>query len=263
MKYQVEVLQLAHCRYTHILTGSPIAVTQNAQPSTQGDLGKEKLRLEEKSNFIDLGKRKRERGCVFRPSEYFGARQVLPVAKTMSSREIAEMTGKNHADVLRDIRNMLLELTGDTSGLSKFAASYLDSQNRSQPCFSLPKRETLILTSGYSIAQRARIIDRWQALESIQALALPSYQDALRQLADTLDKQSQLEQKITDDAPKVEFAMAVRRMDGCCSIEDIPNAGTCAISCTWKATRAKTYPLILRTNQIWIVIWVAFSQAQT
>ena len=33
----------------------------------------------------------------------------------MTSREIAELTGKNHADVLRDIRNMLEVLKKDAS----------------------------------------------------------------------------------------------------------------------------------------------------
>ncbi len=40
---------------------------------------------------------------------------------TMCSLEIAELTGKNHADVMRDIRVMLEKLN---IGVSKFAASY-------------------------------------------------------------------------------------------------------------------------------------------
>ena len=40
---------------------------------------------------------------------------LATTALTMTSREIAELTGKNHADVLRDIRNMLEVLKKDAS----------------------------------------------------------------------------------------------------------------------------------------------------
>lgn len=81
---------------------------------------------------------------------------------TMSSREIAELTGKRHDNVMRDIEKMLdaLELAH-----LKFEGSYKDSTGRTLPCFNLPKRETLILVSGYSVELRAKIIDRWQELE--------------------------------------------------------------------------------------------------
>ena len=82
---------------------------------------------------------------------------------TMSSREIAELTGKNHADVLRDIRNMLEVLKKDASS---FAGIYKDAYGRDKACFNLPKRETLILVSGYNVVMRAKIIDRWQELEA-------------------------------------------------------------------------------------------------
>lgn len=94
---------------------------------------------------------------------------------TMSSREIAELTGKNHADVMRDIRAMLDSLKKDASS---FADIYSDAYGRSQPCFSLQKRETLILVSGYDVAMRAAIIDRWQELEAKQpsnVVAMPDF----------------------------------------------------------------------------------------
>lgn len=86
---------------------------------------------------------------------------------TMTSREIATLTGKEHRNVLRDIK--ALEEQGVISPLT-FERTYLDAQGKERPCYELPKRETLILTSGYSATQRAAIIDRWLQLETANAL---------------------------------------------------------------------------------------------
>ena len=61
---------------------------------------------------------------------------------TMSSREIAELTGKRHDHVIVDIRKML-----DGLGLHSpdFSGQYIDSTGRSLPCFLLPKRETMVM----------------------------------------------------------------------------------------------------------------------
>ncbi len=99
---------------------------------------------------------------------------------TMSSLEIAERTGKNHADVMRDIKVQLGALLGD-GGLSKFADTYRHAQNKQEyNCYLLPKRECLILVSGYSVALRAAIIDRWAELEAAAAgPTLPNFADPI------------------------------------------------------------------------------------
>ena len=87
---------------------------------------------------------------------------------TMSSLEIAELTGKRHDHVMADIRKMLDDLELQ---YPEFSGHYKDGRGRTQDCFNLPKRESLILVSGYSAVLRARIIDRWQELE--QGFAVP------------------------------------------------------------------------------------------
>lgn len=83
---------------------------------------------------------------------------------TMSTLEIAARTGKRHTHVLRDADKMLTEL-GFTE--PRFGLSYKDSTGRELRCLNLPKRECLILVSGYSVELRARIIDRWMELEAM------------------------------------------------------------------------------------------------
>ena len=93
-------------------------------------------------------------------------KSVSVVVKSMSSLEIAELTGKDHAKVLIDIRKMLDELgilTSDFSTVRKVRGKEYD-------VFNLPKRETIILVSGYSVAMRAAIVDRWQELEAKELL---------------------------------------------------------------------------------------------
>ena len=63
---------------------------------------------------------------------------------TMSSREIAELTGKNHKHVMADVRNMLDELGIQSA---EFSADYRDARGRKQPVFSLPKDLTLTLAA--------------------------------------------------------------------------------------------------------------------
>lgn len=81
----------------------------------------------------------------------------------MSSREIADLTGKRHDHVMADVSKMLREIDRD---IPNFRGIYLDSMNRKQKEYLLPKRETLILVSGYSVVLRTRIIDRWMELEA-------------------------------------------------------------------------------------------------
>lgn len=54
----------------------------------------------------------------------------------MSSLEVAELTGKRHADVMRDIRNLLDQGVAERN----FALSeYKDSTGRKLPCYNHKK----------------------------------------------------------------------------------------------------------------------------
>ena len=94
--------------------------------------------------------------------------------QTMSSREIAELTGKQHKDVLYDTRKMLEDLGIDSAD---FSAQYKDSTGRSLPCFNLDKELTLTLVAGYNVKLRLAIIKRWQELEAQQkpSFSLPNF----------------------------------------------------------------------------------------
>lgn len=83
--------------------------------------------------------------------------------KLMDSREIAELTGKRHDHVIRDIEEQIGKLDG---GLPRFGDTYTNPQNgQHYKCYRLPYRETMILISGYSVELRAKVIDRWMELE--------------------------------------------------------------------------------------------------
>lgn len=103
----------------------------------------------------------------------------------ISSVEIAQLCEKRHDNVMADIRNMLVELKIQSP---EFSGDYTDSRGRSYPCFFLPKRETLILVSGYRVDLRAKIIDRLEELESQLVQKIPTLPEALRKLADQVEQ---------------------------------------------------------------------------
>ena len=82
----------------------------------------------------------------------------------MTSLEIAELTGKQHKDVLKAIRNMepsWLKVTGRNFALSE----YKDPTGRSLPCYVLTKTECLYIATKFNDEARAKLVLRWEELE--------------------------------------------------------------------------------------------------
>ncbi|WP_426134944.1 phage antirepressor KilAC domain-containing protein [Pseudomonas sp. PWP3-1b2] len=126
----------------------------------------------------------------------------------MSSREVADLTGKQHHHVVRDIKHNLAELNLDAS---KFGCIYLDASNRKQTEYLLPPDLVMTLLTGYSVPLRHRVVTRLHELESVSRhVAIPqSLPEALRFAADLADKNGELQRLISDQAPKV---AAIKRL---------------------------------------------------
>ena len=84
----------------------------------------------------------------------------------MSSRELAELTGKQHAHVIRDIRAML-ESLGDDPVLDHVRE---DKDARGYTaCVHLNRELTELLLTGYSVSLRLKVIRRLAELEAAAA----------------------------------------------------------------------------------------------
>lgn len=132
---------------------------------------------------------------------------VIGGMPSMTSREISDLTGKEHRNVARDIKTMLEDLKIDALSFERI---YLDGSNRKQTEYQLPKDLTLTLVSGYNVVMRKRIIDRWLELEGAPAPTIDPMQvlsdpAAMRGLLLTYtEKVLTLESKVAEQAPKVE-----------------------------------------------------------
>ena len=137
-------------------------------------------------------------------------------AQTMSSREIAELTGKEHFHILRDIKAMLAELG---IGESSFGCSYLSAQNKAMPEYRLPKDLTITLVSGYNVQMRHRIVTRWMELEAAQVSPAPfkipgSLSEALRLAAELEEKRSEAVAALEAAKPMVEALGRIAEGEG-------------------------------------------------
>ena len=82
----------------------------------------------------------------------------------MTSLEIAELTGKQHKNLMRDIRNM--EPAWERiAGLKFELSTYKDSTGRLLPCYSLTKTECLYIATKFNDEARAKLVLRWEQLE--------------------------------------------------------------------------------------------------
>lgn len=120
----------------------------------------------------------------------------------MSSREIAELTGKRHDHVKRDTEKMLNDLGLD---VPSFGDTYRDSKNREQVEYRLDRYHTEVLVTGYDVKRRAAVIKRWYDLETGKAQPLATVKDP--QIAAMVTMLTQLDAvKQEQEAQRLELA---------------------------------------------------------
>lgn len=166
----------------------------------------------------------------------------------MTSLQIAEVTGKQHKDVMRAIRNM--EPAWQKVDGRKFAlVDYTDKKGEQRPCYSLTKEECLYIATKFNDEARAKLIKRWKELEEKHQtkLTLPSYQiedpidRAERWIAEQKERQqlalqnkkqmetitaitnenAELGNKIAEMLPKVSYYDQILASNGTCTITKI------------------------------------------
>ena len=135
--------------------------------------------------------------------------------KTMTSKEIAELTGKTHSNIMVDIRKIVQQLENKRElkfQLMSEAIKIGNGATRKSEYYSLTKKETLLLISGYNVNLRMAIINRWEELENSQPLLPTDYLSALKMLVVSTEEKIllakenetlQIEKK--ENAPKVHF----------------------------------------------------------
>ena len=90
--------------------------------------------------------------------------QIVNLQQTMTSLEIAELTGKQHKDVMRAIRNM--EPAWEKVNGRNFAlVEYKDAKGELRPCYQLTKTECLYIATKFNDEARAKLVLRWEELE--------------------------------------------------------------------------------------------------
>lgn len=148
------------------------------------------------------------------------------IKETMSSIEIAELTGKEHKNVMRDIRTLLEQGVQELNFEPSFIIRDLPNGGSKQdPCFNLTKKGCLILASGYDAKLREKIINRWEELEIEKrngGFKVPSsFAEALRLAAVQMEQIEQQQKQLEADKPKVLFAEAVSTSQRSCLISEL------------------------------------------
>ncbi|SEI90746.1 Phage antirepressor protein YoqD, KilAC domain [Azotobacter beijerinckii] len=141
---------------------------------------------------------------------------------TMTSSEIAELTGKLHKHVIRDIRGMIDALEKDGPVLGH--REVLDARGYTEN-FYLDRELTEVLILGYSVPLRLKVIRRLHELEQVVTCHAPAIipqtlPDALRLAADLAEQNSSLQLVVAEQAPKVRALEVLTETAGAICITD-------------------------------------------
>lgn len=133
---------------------------------------------------------------------------TINASEYMTSREIATITGKPHNDVLKAIRAMepaWYKITEGNFSLSE----YTDSTGRKLPMYQLTKTECLYIATKFNDEARAKLVIRWEELETKERQNVPAlpqtYLEALKALVLSEEQKQVLALENESMKPKADY----------------------------------------------------------
>lgn len=162
--------------------------------------------------------------------------------KFIDSREVAEMVGKEHSKLLRDIRSYTEQLGQANFGQSDFftESTYVNSQNKKMPCYQVTKKGCEFiahkLTGIKGTEFTAKYINRFHEMEDaikahiptgneLIALAVVEAQKLLAQKEEEIkqleDSVQQMDKVIAELTPKADYADRILSSNDCMTVTQI------------------------------------------
>lgn len=114
---------------------------------------------------------------------------------TITSVEVAEMTGKRHDSVLRDIQQIIQEMSWEEQKITPnlpvdqileidtfYNTTYKDKQGKERSLVVMGERFGMVLLAGYSVEYRVALIDELRERRRVANIYLEDYQDYITDL---------------------------------------------------------------------------------
>lgn len=134
--------------------------------------------------------------------------ETINAREYMTSKEIATITGKPHNDVLKAIRAMepaWYKITEGNFSLSE----YTDPTGRKLPMYKLTKTECLYIATKFNDEARAKLVIRWEELETKERQTVPAlpqtYLEALKALVLSEEQKQVLALENESMKPKADY----------------------------------------------------------
>ena len=135
---------------------------------------------------------------------------LATTALTMTSREIADLVGKQHSNI-----KISADRLSEKGVIGTLAVQEFTHNGNKYTEYLLNKRDSLILVAQNCPEFTARIVDRWQELESKSSFQIPTtLSAALRLAADQADTIEAQQAKLAITTPKAEALDRITLSDG-------------------------------------------------
>ncbi len=134
--------------------------------------------------------------------------------QTMSSREIAELTGKRHDNVKRTIDTLA---QGGSISHPQIEGGPKSANGVVEKHYLVGKRDSYVIVAQLSPEFTARLVDRWQVLEVGQATLTPANLSRLQLIEMAMQAEQErlvLADKVEAMAPKVEALDRIADAEG-------------------------------------------------